>query len=430
MPLPHPLSDPHITSFFLLGLLNNSSYVIMIAGAKNISEGSVALVFLCNVMPSFLTKLTSPLWFHRVSYSTRINSCMLLMSLSFLVVAFFDDYKLKLIGVCLASAQSGLGEASALALTSKYANTVNCLTAWSSGTGFAGIFGFAWVVALQPLGFTFTLIAANVLTVAFGVSFYCLLPKYDEICEKEHEDEDLLLNDEVGVGSQGLDSPRLNEGVEGGETPKCKEGAVIEVNKFHKDDEDDEPEVLKMSGYERCAFTSTLAKYMVPLFVVYFAEYAMQSGAWAAIGFPVTDEDSRKRFYTAANWTYQAGVFVSRSSGSIYRPSLLTVQSMPILQTLLLIYFYLTALYLKPLYSNILLLPCFLVGLLGGLVYVNAFSLISRDVRDEKRRELALSTASIADSFGIMCSDVVGLYLQSCIYEKHGIEGAKVGCPF
>lgn len=38
---------------------------------------------------------------------------------------------------------------------------------------------------------------------------------------------------------------------------------------------------------------------------VYFAEYAMQSGVWSAIGFPMDSEDARKRFYTFANWTYQ-----------------------------------------------------------------------------------------------------------------------------
>lgn len=51
---------------------------------------------------------------------------------------------------------------------------------------------------------------------------------------------------------------------------------------------------------------------MIPLFLVYFAEYAMQSGTWAAIGFPVEDENARKSFYQNANWVYQAGVFVSR----------------------------------------------------------------------------------------------------------------------
>lgn len=109
--MPIELPSDLAASFWLLGLINNSAYVIMIAGAKEINEGGVALVFLCNVLPSFLCKLTGPAWFHLVSYSARINACMLLMSSSFLVVGLASDYRVKLFGVCLASLQSGLGEA-------------------------------------------------------------------------------------------------------------------------------------------------------------------------------------------------------------------------------------------------------------------------------------------------------------------------------
>ena len=42
---------------------------------------------------------------------------------------------------------------------------------------------------------------------------------------------------------------------------------------------------FQMSTLERLHTTCRLWKYMIPLFVVYFAEYATQSGTWAAIGF-------------------------------------------------------------------------------------------------------------------------------------------------
>ena len=44
-----------------------------------------------------------------------------------------------------------------------------------------------------------------------------------------------------------------------------------------------------------------------------------QSGTWTAIGFPTGDAAARQRFYAASNWCYQAGVFVSRSSGLVYQ---------------------------------------------------------------------------------------------------------------
>lgn len=62
-----------------------------------------------------------------------------------------------------------------------------------------------------------------------------------------------------------------------------------------------------MTFKQRLQVTLQLWPYMVPLFVVYFAEYAMQSGTWTAIGFPVTSADARHRFYLYSNWMYQAG---------------------------------------------------------------------------------------------------------------------------
>ena len=49
-------------AFWLLGLINNSSYVIMMAVAKEIAPGAVGVVFLAGVAPSMLIKLSAPYW--------------------------------------------------------------------------------------------------------------------------------------------------------------------------------------------------------------------------------------------------------------------------------------------------------------------------------------------------------------------------------
>lgn len=58
----------------------------------------------------------------------------------------------------------------------------------------------------------------------------------------------------------------------------------------------------------------------------------MQTGTWSAIGFPITSINARRRFYEYANWCYQGGVFVSRSSGMIVRLSPLMLWSLPAIQ--------------------------------------------------------------------------------------------------
>lgn len=40
----------------------DAAYVIMIAGANEISSGAVGLTYLCAIIPSLLVKLTGPYW--------------------------------------------------------------------------------------------------------------------------------------------------------------------------------------------------------------------------------------------------------------------------------------------------------------------------------------------------------------------------------
>jgi battenin len=110
-----------------------------------------------------LTTLLINSRFHKVSYRVRVLAATALMVLSFLCItvgtlpvalteaaaARQEDrgvFWLQILGVLAASLQSGLGEASFLALAGRYGQQKRTmLTMWSSGTGFAGVFGFAWV---------------------------------------------------------------------------------------------------------------------------------------------------------------------------------------------------------------------------------------------------------------------------------------------
>lgn len=49
-------------AFWLLGLINNSGYVIMMAVAKEIAPGAVGVVFFADVAPTMIIKVTAPYW--------------------------------------------------------------------------------------------------------------------------------------------------------------------------------------------------------------------------------------------------------------------------------------------------------------------------------------------------------------------------------
>ena len=138
--------------------------------------------------------------------------------------------------------------------------------------------------------------------------------------------------------------------------------------------------------------------------------------------------NSNAEILTVMSKKYQAGVFISRSSGAFFPPfPMWLLYLMPALQTLNLMLFYLIAAH-HFLYSYLLLAGCFYVGLLGGAVYVHGYSRINKDL-PVSQREFALASASMADSFGIIVAGISGLFIQACLYRSNHIDGAIVSCP-
>lgn len=381
----------NVAAFWCLGLLNNTTYVVMNAGATEIASGGVALVYICNEGPSLAMKLTLPYWAHLMGYRLRVVLAGACMSMSLALVAFGKSLGVQLLGVAFSSMQSGLGESSMLGLTSKYSpHTSAMLTAWSSGTGFAGVFGYAWNIYFhRTMGLSFgaSLMIGNSLVFLWFLAYFVLLTPPPEPQGSGVELSTVSVSTDSG-------SDRIN---------------------------------VDLSPRRRFRIVVGLWRYTVPLFIVYFAEYAMQSGAWTVIGFPINDADARTEFYTYANWSYQAGVFVSRSSGMFVQAGLGMLWVLPLLQAFFLAFFVADALWLFW-WGWGLLAPCFVTGLLGGTVYVNALMLVGQSHREGPVRELALTAASVGGSLGILSSDVAGLFIQGCLFRFHHLPGAEVQC--
>merc|ERR1719320_119922 len=195
---------------------------------------------------------------------------------------------------------------------------------------------------------------------------------------------------------------------------------------------DDIPITDQLTYKERFLFIVSLWPYMVPLFLVYYFEYCIQAGAWSTVAFDpskISDENARDQAYKHLNLLYQCGVFLSRSSGSYLKASLCTLWTMPALQCGFLIFFIINAAGSNLWVGWSLLLPAFCVGLLGGAVYVNAYCMVTRNL-PKKFHEFALSSASQADSIGIMLANVTSLYIQWCLFKANGIADQAGGrCP-
>lgn len=60
-------------------------------------------------------------------------------------------------------------------------------------------------------------------------------------------------------------------------------------------------------------------------------------------------------------------------------------------------------------------------------MYVNAFTLLAKEVEPSKV-ELALGVTSVADSFGIVFSDIGSIFIQGCLFRWNSLEGAAYEC--
>lgn len=70
-------------------------------------------------------------------------------------------------------------------------------------------------------------------------------------------------------------------------------------------------------------------------------------------------------------------------------------------------------------------------GLLGGSVYVHGYKQIVANIpHAPSYTKFALSSTSVAESFGVVVANITGLLLQECLYQINNIPDAFVSqCP-
>ena len=150
---------------------------------------------------------------------------------------------------------------------------------------------------------------------------------------------------------------------------------------------------------------------MLPLLLVYIAEYTINQGVAPTLLFPLNESpfNHYRAFYPTYNAIYQSGVFISRSSTpffrihNLYLPSLLQCLNLAILILQALFGFIPTV--------WIVFAIVFWEGLLGGAVYVNTFAEISERVAKDER-EFSLGAVTVSDSGGICVAGFLGMVLE------------------
>lgn len=408
-------ADPRVcAAFWLFGLINNVLYVIILSAALDLVGPNVpkGAVLLADVIPSFLTKLCAPYFIHKIPYTVRILIFVALSACGMLIIALTPPLQdsgtiaIKMCGVMLASLSSGGGELSFLGLTHYYGHFA--LASWGSGTGGAGLIGAgAYAIATNTLGITprTSLLVFSFLPLIMVLSFFVILPlgplragapkqggyeaidnqgddEEDEVAQA-HEQDDLLSSSMHSASGRSFTSVN-------------NKGANSALSSFRAN-------LNRARGL--------FFPYMLPLLLVYIAEYTINQGVAPTLLFPLESSpfDEYRSFYSTYNAIYQVGVFISRSSTPfirihhLYVPSFLQVANLIILALHAMFNFI-------PSYYIVCVI-IFWEGLLGGLVYVSTFAEITDNVPKEDR-EFSLGATSVSDSGGICIAGFLGMAVE------------------
>ncbi|GAB7360336.1 hypothetical protein MBLNU230_g8295t1 [Neophaeotheca triangularis] len=390
-------------AFWLFGLINNILYVLILSAAIDlVSPIPVGTVLLADVVPSFLTKLTAPYYIHHIPYPLRILIFCSLSSCGMLLIALSPPTReptviiVKMLGIVLASLSSGGGELSFLGLTHYYGGF--SLASWGSGTGGAGLIGAgAYAIATTNLGLSVqtTLLASAVLPLIMLLSFFILLPPGPlRATTPNTQTYTRIPTDDPDTVSRRQPSP----------------SASPPPSTFH----------TLLANLRRSR--ALLLPYMLPLFLVYVAEYSLNQGILPITLFPLhrTPFTHYRAFYPTYSALYQLGVFLSRSSlpflriRNLYIPTYLQIANFALL----------TSHALWPFIPSvwIVFVVVFWEGLLGGLVYVSTFAAV-REEMGEDDREFSLGAVTVSDSAGICVAGFMGMALETgvCAWQvRHG----------
>lgn len=399
------------------GLVNNVLYVIILSAALDLVGPSVpkGVVLLADIIPGFLTKLIAPYFIHVVPYNVRILAFAAISASGMLLIALTPASRdggtiaVRMIGVMFASLSGGGGELSFLGLTHYYGHF--SLAAWGSGSGGAGLLGSGLYLATTTwfrLSERTSLLAFSFLPLIMVISFFLILPhgpmNNPTLKADGYKAVSITESLESASAAEDIDpDPSEHEGLLS--NPETSSAATtVFLPKSPS------PIWTQVRANLRRA-RSLFIPYMVPLLLVYIAEYTINQGVAPTLLFPLEQSpfNEYRSFYPTYNAFYQSGVFISRTSVAfirihdLYTPSILQVLNLALLASQALWNFM----------PNVwfVFAVIFWEGLLGGLVYVNTFAEISERVPREER-EFSLSATTVSDSGGICIAGFLSMAVE------------------
>eukprot|EP01113_Clastostelium_recurvatum_P040021 TRINITY_DN6178_c0_g1_i4.p1 TRINITY_DN6178_c0_g1~~TRINITY_DN6178_c0_g1_i4.p1 ORF type:complete len:443 (-),score=104.66 TRINITY_DN6178_c0_g1_i4:40-1341(-) len=413
-------------AFWILGTINNFSYVVVNSAAQSLAQSFDAsdllgLILWANIAFGFFARIINAFFLERIPYTYRVLANAVLMGLGMAGVAISINigFWFCLLSIVITGIASSFGESVLLGYMKGYPSEI--VNGWSSGTGMAGVAGSMSYILLSgviQLSNRDIFIILLPLCVVYCVVFLWMLVKptsrdTDNVNQvADISERSSLVESQVPIFSESSEADK--------QATQQFQDKHPEVNIHHSASVltstwQEEPET-KGRRYVR---TLRLVWWVsLNLALVYFFEYVASVGGSDKAQPPGSDTSPSwwvRNAYKVLAFCYQLGVLISRSSLGLFK--IRRVEVITALQGVNMVFWLLQAKFKwisGPTGVWILFAIMVYVGLLGGASYVNVFYLILHDkTTPDKDRELCVNWAAIFINLGITAASVFILIMSN-----------------
>ncbi len=406
--------------FLTIGIINNLGYVLILTGSQQFSsqlknESLIAMYPLALMAFSSLSRFINSKFCIKISYFKRLLGLSIYffsgyISL-FIILQIVESKKdfnntlaffLTLIPSIIMGTGSSFGEATNLGYIRTFPK--DYISGWSSGTGFAGVFGalislcckkYEW--KLKNL-YLFVSPVALIYFVCFYISFK-VKEKYDLL--NSNKAQKLYPKDTNEIFNEENNSNYDNQ---------------IENVKIDNEGDVSNNKEMNCKNFIEGFFHGK--RFIINLALVYYLEYTINSGLCERVnkkGYVKSSDFFNTIQYETFMLCYQIGVVLSRSSLAI-------VKHISFIETFSIIQFINFVLWFIEVYSGfitnewICFIHLIIVGLCGGASYVGCFYFVLNSQTIEPRiKELCLNIGTIFNDIGMLTSSISVLILDNTI---------------
>lgn len=397
----------YFTALFLIGLINNFSYVLISAGSQAIADhfGETDLMPLFQLM---LISFSIPILVINFRYLATVNTLFRItlvcasMAISFIVLAVCVSsnsswsFPISLIATLVMGMAQTLGECVNLGFIKELPSEY--IIGFTSGTGFAGIAGSGVWLVCNAIGLsnTYVFLIFMPLLLVYWLSFLWIYRKV------KTTNKDMALADIISTDTS--QKPNSNNLI-----------SPIEESK---------PEGVSKTG--NAFFSIHLIKtvwknvwfWSINLFFVYFLEYTIIVGLADRATLKYKDEKSfvKENSYEIIQFCYQFGVWCSRSSIKLFKVKLLWVITVIQLGNFCLWWLEAEFLFLS-VWGEFGLTVW--VGCMGGLAYANiGYLILNSDIIPKGHKEAGMNVSLCLNDLGVFFSSCFCLILDNYIMKN------------